>query len=98
GLEPALAGELEALGAADVVERRGGVAFRGEPDLGRNANLWLRTAIRVQLEVAQRRVRDERGLYELVREQEWERFVGPDGTLVVDAALRDSFLTHSGFA
>ena len=47
GLEPILAEELAALGAADVEPGRGGVAFPGDAALLYRANLWLRTAIRV---------------------------------------------------
>ena len=47
GIEPVLAGELRALGAADVAPGRGGVAFAGDQALLYQANLWLRTAVRV---------------------------------------------------
>jgi 23S rRNA G2445 N2-methylase RlmL len=98
GLEQVLAAELEALGAERIRAVRGGARFTGPRSLGYAACLWLRSAIRVQLQLGQRRVRDERELYGFVREQEWERFLRVDGTLAVDASLRDSFLTHSQFA
>ena len=47
GLEPVLAGELTALGAAPVEPGRGGVAFAGDAALLYRACLWLRTAVRV---------------------------------------------------
>src|SRR5207253_7359208 len=47
GLEPVLAQELRALKANDVEPGRGGVGFRGDQALLYQANLWLRTAIRV---------------------------------------------------
>ena len=56
---PALAAELrglEGLGEGPVLDlspRRGGVAFRGERRLGYAANLWLRSAVRVQEELWQ---------------------------------------------
>ncbi|MBK8979010.1 MAG: RNA methyltransferase [Planctomycetes bacterium] len=98
GLEAVLRGELEALGARDCRELRGGVRFTGDAELGPRACLWLRSAIRVQLELASRRVRDERELHGFVYEQAWERFLDVGGTLAVDASLKSSFLTHSRFA
>ena len=47
GLESVLAGELRELGAAGVQPGRGGVHFQGDRGLLYRANLWLRTAIRV---------------------------------------------------
>lgn len=98
GLEPALHAEVEALGGTAIETARGGVRFSGDRRLGYAACLWLRSAIRVQLELVRRRVRNEKELYALVREQQWERYIGVDRTLAVDASLRDSFLTHSQFA
>ena len=42
GLEPVLARELAALGAAPVEPGRGGVTFHGDSALLYRANLWLR--------------------------------------------------------
>lgn len=51
GLEPALAGEVAALGAAGVRPVEGGVEAEGPAGLHRRANLHLRTASRVLLRV-----------------------------------------------
>lgn len=98
GLETVLAAELQALGAQEIEPIRAGVRFRGDRRLGYAANLWLRSSIRVQQEIGRRRVHSERELYDFVREQEWEQFLRVDGTLAVDASLKDSFLTHSKYA
>ncbi len=98
GLESVLRDELQALGMENVREARGGAHFTGNRRAGYRAALWLRSALRVQLELAERSVRDERALYDLVRDQAWERFLDADGTLLVDASVRDSFLTHTRFA
>ena len=52
GLEPLLADELRALGAEQVREGRGGVAFAGELRIGYAACLWSRTANRILLPLA----------------------------------------------
>jgi putative N6-adenine-specific DNA methylase len=98
GLEGVLAEEVRALGAVSVHDKRGGVRARADDAFGMRACLWLRSATRVQEEVVRGRVHDEDQLYELVRHVEWERWIGCDDTLAVDATVKDSFLTHSQFA
>jgi len=97
GLEEVLAAELRALGASAVEVKRGGVAFLGDLPLGWRANLELRCATRVQELVAEFRVADEHALYDGVRRVDWERYLSVEQTLAVDATVRDSALTHSGF-
>lgn len=93
-----LRAELEGLGARGCHELKGGVRFRGDVALGYRACLWLRSAIRVQLELAQAEVHREQALYDFIRDQEWERYIDNAGTVAVSAALNSSFLTHSQFA
>lgn len=98
GIEPTLAGELQALGAAQVEPGRGGVGFRGDRELLYRANLWLRTAIRVLQPVLDAHVESTDALYEAVRSLDWDRYLTPDHTLAVDCNVRDSHITHSKFA
>lgn len=98
GFEPALADELRTLGASDIKEGRAGVAFQASPSIARRACLWLRTAIRVQELLWKGPVRGPRELYAGVAEVDWPKFMDPGYTLAVDASIRDSEITHSGFA
>ena len=99
GLEQALAGELRQLGAHEVNEGRGGVGFHGDRALGYRANLWLRSAIRVQEEILSARIRDAHDLYEAALGLEWDRWITPDHTLAINASVRDApDLRHSGYA
>lgn len=98
GLEPTLAGELRALGAAGIESGRGGVAFAGDPTTVYQANLWLRTAVRVLRPVLEAEVRSPGELYDAVRTVDWSEFLAPDRTLAVDCNVRDSMLTHSQYA
>lgn len=91
GLEPVLEQELQRLGAHQVESRRGGVHFRGELPLGYAACLWLRTAIRVQEELAHGTAHSREDLYSFVRRVNWSEYLRVDQTLAVDAAIRDSF-------
>jgi putative N6-adenine-specific DNA methylase len=98
GIEPVLAGELRALGAADVHPGRGGVSFRGDQALLYRANLWLRTAIRVLRPVLEATVVSPDDLYDAVRGLDWSQYLTPEHTLAVDCNVRDSHITHSKYA
>jgi len=98
GLEPAVTQELEALGMAEVRTGRGGVAFRGDLRAGYLACLWLRSAIRVQEELLDARVRDAVDLYDAIGSVDWDRWLTTDQTLAIYASIRDNpEFRHSGF-
>jgi putative N6-adenine-specific DNA methylase len=98
GLEEVVAAEVRELGGGDVTVRRGAVSFTGDRRVGYAANLWLRSAVRVQERVAEFRAKGRKELEEGVGAIEWERWLAPGGTLAVDASVRDSEIGHSGFA
>jgi putative N6-adenine-specific DNA methylase len=98
GLEPVLAGELNALGAVSVETGRGGVRFRGDHALLYRANLWLRTAVRILRPLLEVKVQSPDELYDAVRTMNWSDFMSPDHTLAVDCNVRDSAITHSQYA
>jgi len=98
GLEEALAAELSDLGYADVKPGRGGVAFRASKRGLVEACLWLRTATRV-MELLGRGPADSReGFLRLAAALPWDRWMRVDQTIAVDATIRDSRVSHSGFA
>ena len=98
GIETVLAEELRALGAADVEPGRGGAAFSGDLGLLYRVTLWLRTAIRVLRPVLDAEVQSTDELYELVRANDWSRYLTPEHTLAVDSNVRDSAITHSKYS
>jgi putative N6-adenine-specific DNA methylase len=98
GIEPVLANELSALGAAEVEAGRGGVSFQGDLALLYQSNLWLRTAIRVLRPILEVGISSPDELYEAVRSLDWSRYLTPDHTLAVDCNVRDSHITHSKYA
>jgi putative N6-adenine-specific DNA methylase len=97
-LEPILADELRALGAADVAPGRGGVRCAGDLTTVYRANLWLRTAVRVLRPILVAPVTSPEELYDAVRSVDWAQYLTPDHTLAVDCNVRDSHLTHSHYA
>jgi putative N6-adenine-specific DNA methylase len=98
GLEPILADELNNLKADHVKPGRGGVHFEGGQVLLYQANLWLRTAIRVLWPIAEADVHSPDELYEVVRTVDWSQYLTPEHTIAVDCNVRDSQITHSKYA
>jgi putative N6-adenine-specific DNA methylase len=97
GVEELLADELRALGAAVDSVDRGGVRFSGGMDCCYMANLWLRTASRVLMPLAEFPCDSPKDLYDGVRSIQWNDLLTPEMTIAVDCNLRDSAMTHSGF-
>ncbi len=97
GLEELVGAELAELGVRGAKIERGGVSFSGSLEDGYRACLWLRTASRVLLMLAEFPCASPDELYAGVRTIEWHSYLTPDMTMAVDAVLRDSAMTHSGF-
>jgi len=97
GIEEVLAAELTTLGIAVSAVGTGGVRFAGGMDACYRANLWLRTANRVLMPLAEFSCDTPQTLYDGVRSVFWHDFLTPEMTLAVDCNLRDSAMTHSGF-
>ena len=82
GLEGVTAAELKRMGIAAKAEQ-GGARFEGELSQAFRANLWLRTADRVQLVLAQGEVRSFEELFQLVGGVRWETLLTRDAALPV---------------
>lgn len=97
GAEEITAAELGRLGIQGAEVAKGGVAFTtGRAGLYR-ANLWLRTASRVLVRLAEFPCATPEELYHGVHAIAWHDLITPAMTLAVDCTLRDSALTHSKF-
>jgi len=93
-----LAGEIRDLGGREIRTAAGGVSFTGALSLGYRANLWLRTAHRVFLHLADFPAATPGALYEGVGAIRWPDLFPPRKTISVDATVRNSGITHSHFA
>lgn len=98
GVEEALLKEIQDLGMADARLEKGGVRFSGGITELYRACLWLRTASRILIPLAEFQADSPQSLYDGVRSIPWQQHINPDMTLAVDCSLRDSAITHSGFA
>ena len=95
GLETICRRELAALGIRGRAGE-GGVSWRGSLESVERANLWLRTASRVIVRVAEFRATAFHELERAGRRVLWERFVGPTSTVRFRVTCRKSKLYHSG--
>jgi putative N6-adenine-specific DNA methylase len=97
GAEEITAAELERLGIQETMVVKGGVAFAANRTGLYRANLWLRTASRVLVSLADFSCSTPDELYQGIHAIAWHDLITPAMTLAVDCSLRDSALTHSGF-
>ena len=102
GLEWVLARELEAIGARELRIGRRTIEFSAEPGSEREtlyrAVLESRVAIRVLEPLGRFRVDSPETLYRAMQEIDWTEQLRVSDTLRVDAAIHDTFLTHSLYA
>jgi putative N6-adenine-specific DNA methylase len=97
GLEALLAGELAALGARDIEQRPGGVAFAGSWETCYRANLWSRIASRVLWRVAQFAYRGEEEVYAAARKVDWPRYFPVERSIRVNVTAQHSPLKSLEF-
>lgn len=102
GLEWLLATELEALGGLGLRVGRRTIEFSAPPGREQEtlyrAVLESRTAIRVLEPLGRFRVESPESLYRAIQELDWTEQLKTSDTLRVDAAIHDTFLTHSLYA
>ncbi len=97
GTEELLAAELTALGAKKVRQDRGGVRFHANVDEALRIALWTRLAMRVLYPLGEFEAPGAEGLYEAARRVPWHEHLSATSTFSVEATLRESEHTHSGF-
>ena len=98
GTESLVAQELAVLGAENVRSTPGGVHFEGGLETLYRANLWLRTANRVLMPIAEFACPTPEALYENARNVRWRDWMTVDTTFAVDCNCRNSQISHSHYA
>ena len=98
GVEPILTKELMELGIYNLETASGGVQFEGSMETLYRANLWLRTANRVLMQLAVFPCPTPEVLYQNARQIRWSEWISAQQTLAVDCNCRNSAITHSHFA
>src|SRR5689334_21373261 len=98
GLEPLLAKELTALGAATVKEQGGGVIFTGDLAIAYRACLESRLASRILLPLSRFPLTDAETLYQGARAVEWADVFDVKSTFAIEVAGRSAAVTHTHYA
>ena len=98
GLEYLLADELLALGCERATATMAGVNVEGSLLDAQRAVLWSRLASRVLWPIAEFECTDEQALYAGVAAIDWPEQLGEGDTIVVDAHVSGTGLTHARFA
>ncbi len=97
GTEDLLAEELKELGARRIRQDRGGVRFMASLDEALKVCLWSRIAMRVLYPLGEFEAHGAQGLYDAVASVPWEEHLTPETTFAVEATLKDSEHSHTGF-
>lgn len=97
GLEDVLRDELISLGAENVELGRRMVSFEGDLEMLYRANLCCRTALRILKPIEKFTASDPDELYDIVREIEWEKYLGPKTTFAIDSTVNSEDFSHSKF-
>ncbi len=97
GLEPALATELEELGAAEVKILKRAVSFKGDDRLLYRVNYSCRTALRILVPLLIFEIKEQKDFYDHLHAFPWEDFLDPSQTLAVDAVISYTYFTNSQY-
>lgn len=97
GLENVLSEELKNLGAEDIRILQRAVSFTGNKKLMYEANLKLRTALRILKRVYSFKATTDSELYKKVQDVYWDKFFDETATIAVDSAVSSDYFTHSQF-
>lgn len=98
GVESLAADELSKIGIEEIKTSVGGVYFKGDREKLYKANLWLRTASRILVNLLEFKAETPEELYNAVYSIDWQNYLNSSKSFVVDCNLKNSAMTHSGFA
>jgi len=93
GLEAIVVRELQQLGYQPHVTRPGRIEFAGDFSAICRANLWLRSADRVLVQLAKFEAMDFDALFDATRNVPWEAWIAQDAAIPVRGRSRKSQLT-----
>ena len=93
GLEAVAKRELEALGYKILRSEDGKITFLGDERAVVRANLWLRTADRVQIKMAEFEALEFEDLFQQVKAIDWETWIPPTGKFIVNGSSVKSKLS-----
>ena len=93
GLEAVVKREIEALGYKIIQSEDAKITFMGDERAVVRANLWLRSADRVQIKMAEFKALEFEDLFQQVKGIPWEEWIPIDGKFVVNGSSVKSKLS-----
>ncbi len=93
GLEAVVVRELQDLGYESKITRPGRIEFAGNDSAICRANLWLRSADRVLVQLAKFPAADFDALFDTTKELPWEQWISSEAAIPVRGRSRKSQLT-----
>ena len=95
GFEDILCEELKKIDAIDVIKSNRIVHFKGNKEMMYKANLCLRTALKILLPIAKRKISNYESLYKFSFNFEWEKFFDKDSSFYINSVCFGKVFTHS---
>ena len=93
GLEAVVKREIQALGYKIVQSEDGKITFLGDERAVVRANLWLRTADRIQIKLGEFKALEFEELFQQVKALPWEEWIPIDGKFIVNGSSVKSKLS-----
>ena len=90
--------EVELLGGQNIKKRKRAVECEGKLPFLYEANLNLRTALRILVPVYEFTARNETELYDQVKSFDWSQFLDVRQTFAIDNTIFSEYFTHSKYA
>ena len=95
GFEDLLCEELKKIDAIDVIKSNRIVHFKGNKEIMYKANLCLRTALKILLPIAKRKISNYESLYKLSFDFEWEKYFNKYSSFYINSTCFGKHFTHS---
>ncbi|MEZ5013913.1 MAG: THUMP domain-containing protein [Chitinophagales bacterium] len=97
GLENVLAQELQEFGAENVRILKRAVSCNGELGLLYAANIHVRTALKILVELHSFHAKNESELYKGIRAIAWDDILDNDTTFAIDSTVYSKYFTHTQY-
>jgi putative N6-adenine-specific DNA methylase len=98
GLEEVLAEEIKNIGGKNIEILTRAVKFTGNKKLLYKSNIYLRTALRILVPIANRNVKSNKDIYKIAKTFKWEDIFSPEQTFLVSAVTNSKNIDHSYYA
>lgn len=95
GFEDTLCKELKTIDAIDIFKSNRIVHFKGNKEIMYKANICLRTALKILLPIAKKKVSNYESLYKFSFDFEWEKYFDKDSSFYINSVCFGKDFTHS---